>query len=69
MAAIAVALYKDIYIYIHRYGWFPKNWGLYTPKWMGFLFFFMENPVKNGRFGGYTYFWKHPNRDVDMSDM
>ena len=35
---------------------FPKMGG--TPKWM---VFFMENPSKNGWFGGKTHhFWKHP---------
>ena len=42
---------------VHSYGC-PKKSG--APKWM-VIWFIMENPIKNGWFGGKThYFWKHP---------
>ena len=68
MAAIAVALYKDIYI--HRYGWFPQKLGVIYSKMDGFFVFFLwKTPLKMEDLGGTPIFGKHPNRDVDMSDM
>ena len=39
-----------------KYGRFQKIGGK-PPKWMVKI---MENPIKNGWFGGYFNFWKHP---------
>ena len=38
-----------------------KNANTGAPTWMVKI---MENPIKNGLFWGYHYFWKHPYRKM-----
>ena len=44
-------------------GHFPKNRGVYPPKWM---VYFMKNPIEMDDLGGPPLFWKHLYRPLRL---